>query len=142
MCCFMAGGEVLWELQLLLRLLVGYSVDAQRQILPPIMLRYKVLPSTLPLPPEMTFFTNFGKLKNHPRMLLSPCKSAQSYDTWILTIIATKKEGLSRSQAVRRFMSLERSLTFNGRFNEFEAVLQEYLNMNHAERIPLKETRM
>ena len=36
-------------------------------------------------------------------------------------------------------MSLERSLTLNGRFNEFEGVMQEYLDMNHTERIPLKD---
>ena len=38
-------------------------------------------------------------------------------------------------------MSLEHSLTLNGCFNEFEAVMQEYLDMNHAERIPLKDMK-
>ena len=98
------------------------------------------------------FFTNFGKLKNRPRMLpLCPWKSAQSCDILILTIkkgrfvvsLPRKSDAKqlreSRSQAVRRFMSLERSLTLNGRFNEFEAVMQEYLDMNHAERVPLKD---
>ena len=47
-----------------------------------------------------------------------------------------KPIGESRSQAVRRFMSLERSLTLNNRFTEFEAVMQEYLDMGHAERVP------
>ena len=50
-----------------------------------------------------------------------------------------KPVGESRSQSVRRFMSLERSLTLNSRFNEFEAVMQEYLDMGHAERVPLED---
>ena len=48
-----------------------------------------------------------------------------------------KTIGESRSQAVRRFMSLECSLTLNGRFSEFEAVMQEYIDMGHAEAVPL-----
>lgn len=34
-------------------------------------------------------------------------------------------------------MSLERSLTLNGRFSELEAVMQEYIDMGHAETVPL-----
>ena len=52
-----------------------------------------------------------------------------------------KQLGESRSQAVCRFMSLECSLTFNGRFNEFEAVMQEYLDMNYAGRVPFKDMK-
>ena len=38
-----------------------------------------------------------------------------------------------QSRAIHRFMSLEHLLTLNGCFNEFEAVMQEYLDMGHAE---------
>ena len=44
--------------------------------------------------------------------------------------------GESRSQAVRRFLSLERSLRARDRFQEFSEVIDEYLQMNHAELIP------
>ena len=44
--------------------------------------------------------------------------------------------GESRAQAVRRFVSLERSLTRRGRFTEFDAVMQEYLDLGHAEEVP------
>ena len=44
--------------------------------------------------------------------------------------------GESRSQAVRRFLSLERSLHAKKQFREFESVMQEYLDMDHAELVP------
>ena len=44
--------------------------------------------------------------------------------------------GESRSQAVRRFLSLERSLNQKGRFEEFDAVMQEYFDLKHAEEVP------
>ena len=44
--------------------------------------------------------------------------------------------GESRSQAVRRFMSLERSLNRRNQFKEFDAVMQEYFEMGHAEVVP------
>lgn len=44
--------------------------------------------------------------------------------------------GESRAQAVKRFTSLERSLNRQGRFEEFDAVMQEYLNLGHAEVVP------
>ena len=49
---------------------------------------------------------------------------------------AAKQIGQSRSQAVRRFLSLERSLTAKGRFKELDAVMQEYLDLGHAEPVP------
>ena len=45
------------------------------------------------------------------------------------------KIGESRSQAVRRFFSLEKSLFRRGCFREFDAVMQEYLALGHAERV-------
>ena len=49
---------------------------------------------------------------------------------------STKSIGESRSQAVRRFLSLEHSLTTKGRFKELDDVAQEYFNLGHAELIP------
>ena len=45
--------------------------------------------------------------------------------------------GESRSQAVRRFISFERSLHAQGQFREFEQVINEYFQDQHAEKIPL-----
>ena len=47
--------------------------------------------------------------------------------------------GESRSQAVRRFKALERSLSHKGRFSEFDAVMQEYLHLGHAEKVPIED---
>ena len=48
-----------------------------------------------------------------------------------------KPIGESRSQAVRCFLSLERSLQAKNHFAEFEAVMKEYVDMGHAEPVPL-----
>ena len=50
-----------------------------------------------------------------------------------------KPIGESRSHAVRRFMSLERSLNLNDQFGDFKSVMQEYLDLGHAERVPLED---
>ena len=50
-----------------------------------------------------------------------------------------KSIGESRSQAVRRFLSLECSHTAKGRFEELDDVMQEYLHLGHAEPIPTAE---
>ena len=47
--------------------------------------------------------------------------------------------GESRSQAVRRFLSLEHSLNRKGCFQEFGAVMQEYLDLGHAEAVPTQD---
>ena len=44
--------------------------------------------------------------------------------------------GESRSQAVRRFLSLERSLRSKGEFDAFNSVIQEYFDLKHAELVP------
>jgi len=49
-----------------------------------------------------------------------------------------KPIGESRSQAVRRFLSLECSLNSTGKFQDFEAMMQEYLDLGHAEPILTK----
>ncbi len=45
--------------------------------------------------------------------------------------------GESRSQAVRRFLALERSLRAKGNFKEFDTVIQEHFHLGHAEKIPV-----
>ena len=52
---------------------------------------------------------------------------------------SAKSIGESMSQAVRRFLSLERSLTGKGRFEELDDVMQEYFHLGHAEPIPTAE---
>ena len=47
-----------------------------------------------------------------------------------------KQLGESRSSAVRRFLSLERSLRSKGQFVEFATVMNEYVDLNHAEPVP------
>ena len=47
-----------------------------------------------------------------------------------------KPLGESRSQAVRRFLSLERSLHCKGQFKAFSDVMKEYFQMEHAEPVP------
>ena len=44
--------------------------------------------------------------------------------------------GESRSQAVRRFLSLERSLHSKNEFSAFDNVMQEYFDLCHAEPVP------
>ena len=44
--------------------------------------------------------------------------------------------GESRSHAVRRFLSLERSLCAKDEFESFDSVMQEYFDMKHAEPVP------
>ena len=52
-----------------------------------------------------------------------------------------KKLGESRSQAVRRFLSLERSLHARSQFAEVDAVIREYFDMGHAEPVPAVDLR-
>ena len=47
------------------------------------------------------------------------------------------KIGESRSQAVRRFLSLERSLHAKGQFSAFADVIEEYFSLSHAEEVPV-----
>ena len=47
-----------------------------------------------------------------------------------------KPLGESRSQAIRRFLTLERSLYSNSQFDPFNAVKEEYFEMGHAKPVP------
>ena len=44
-----------------------------------------------------------------------------------------KQLGESRTQAVRRFLVLDRSLTHKQQFQDIDSVIQELFDMNHAE---------
>ena len=48
----------------------------------------------------------------------------------------TQPLGESRPQAVRRFLSLKRSLYSKGKFQEFSDVMEGYFNLSHAEPVP------
>ena len=50
-----------------------------------------------------------------------------------------KPIGESRSQAVRHFLSLERSLHYKEKFQDVSAVVQEYLDLGHAEAVPAED---
>ena len=52
-----------------------------------------------------------------------------------------KSIGESRSSAIRRFLSLERSLTAKGQYSEFTRVMEEYLQLEHAELVPVTDLR-
>ena len=47
-----------------------------------------------------------------------------------------KELGESRSQAVKRFISFEKSMHTKGQFSEVEGVMDEYFASKHAERVP------
>ena len=47
--------------------------------------------------------------------------------------------GESRSQAVRRFLSLECSLNQKGCFKDFDTIMREYFDLNHAEPVPTRD---
>ena len=47
--------------------------------------------------------------------------------------------GESRRQAVKRFHSNERSLLHKGNWDKFQAVIQEYLDLNHAQPVTAQE---
>ncbi len=51
-----------------------------------------------------------------------------------------KPKGESRSQAVRRFFSMEHILRSKNQFEEFSIVMQEYIGMKHAEAVPVVDS--
>ena len=51
--------------------------------------------------------------------------------------VNTPNIGESRSQAVRRFLNLERSLHNSLQFTNFAEVIEEYLSLGHAEEVPI-----
>ena len=53
----------------------------------------------------------------------------------------SKPLGESRMQAVRRFLSLERSLRAKNQFKDFATVMEEYMKLGHAEVVPDTDSR-
>ena len=49
--------------------------------------------------------------------------------------------GESRSQAVRRFMMLERSLLRKAQHAQMDSVMREYLDLGHAEQVPVEDLK-
>ena len=47
--------------------------------------------------------------------------------------------GESKSSAVRRYLSLERSLSSEGKSDQFHTVMEEYLKLGHAELVPVAD---
>ena len=45
----------------------------------------------------------------------------------------------SRAQAVKRFLSLKHSLTCKGQFGDADKVMREYLELGHAELVPISD---
>ena len=65
-------------------------------------------------------------------------------ETRWLIIPLPQKEGVdpldkSRRLAVRRFLSLEKSLRSKDQFQEFVKVVQEYFDIGHAELVPVEQ---
>ena len=58
---------------------------------------------------------------------------------FIVPLLRKPPIGESRSQAVRRFLALERSLHHKDRFQEVDSVMKEYLDLGHAEIVPIEE---
>ena len=50
--------------------------------------------------------------------------------------------GESRSQPVRRFLSLERSLRTRNQFDDFSEVMKDYLKLGHAELVPPEDMNL
>ena len=74
------------------------------------------------------FETNYSRTKAGRFMVPLPRKPG------------VKPIGESRSQAVHRFMTLERSLRHKNQFEDVDAVMQEYLDLRHAEAVPSEDS--
>ena len=63
----------------------------------------------------------------------------QRWQVHCSTTTKTRCMGESRAQAVRHFLSLERSLHFRGKFKAVDEVIQEYFELGHAELVPIAD---
>ena len=52
----------------------------------------------------------------------------------------TEPFGESRSQAVQKFLALQRSLHHKDKFSEVDSVIQEYFTLGHMEAVPIEDT--
>ena len=86
-----------------------------------------------------------SKLHTHPGRTCCPQSSHHTRDAQGRFIVPLPKRSLetdlgeSRSQAVRRFLSFERSLHAKGSFPEVRKVIDEYLVDDHAEEVPIAD---
>ena len=86
-----------------------------------------------------------SSLSTEERMVVEHFKQSHSRTTHGHFVVPLPKMpnppplGESRSQAVRRFQSLERSLHSKCQFNELSAVMDEYFQQKHAEPIPTSD---
>ena len=85
---------------------------------------------------------DFSNLSTEERLVVCHFKETHSrFETGIFIVPLPKNPqkkslGESRSQVVRRFISLERSLYSKGHFQEFSEVMEEYFQFGHAEPVP------
>ena len=95
---------------------------------------------------EMICYVSFGNLKKaqgiEEQAVVSHFKENHRRNKNGLFVLPLPKKpssatlGESRSQAVRRFLSLERSLQAKNEFSTFNSVMQEYFDLGHAEPVP------
>ena len=68
---------------------------------------------------------------------------SRAKDGWFVVPLPRKPNppslGESRSQAVRRFLSLKHSLHMKNEFSTFNNVMQEYFDFGHAEPVPVAD---
>ena len=86
-----------------------------------------------------------------PALTLEECTVVKHFDTHhyraddgSFVVPLPKKSGYKslgefKSKAIRRFLSLERSLDQRNKFHEFQTVMQEYFELGHAEPVPSKD---
>ena len=91
---------------------------------------------------EKPEFSNHTVLSLEEKQVLQHYKQKHSRSESGMFIVPLPKRdnskslGESRSKAVRRYLSLEQSLSSTGRKTEFDDVLKEYFELGHAEVIP------
>ena len=89
-------------------------------------------PSDLALTPEERFVIEHFKV-NHSR------DERGGFIVPLPRKTNTPLLGESKSSAVRRYLSLERSLSSKGKSEEFHTVMEEYLKLGHAELVPVAD---
>lgn len=153
-CCKAGGVDPLVPWLPLKPDLVGFWLEAPPIYVYHLTIVLRLFTLSLPLPLEMSLFTSSGSWRKVPTaFLISLLKNALSCNisrkitrakngTFIVPLPKNpwaKSLGELRSQAVRRFLSLERSLHARNQFQEFSTVIEEYLDLGHAEAVPVAD---